>query len=229
LTHLELLPEQTWCNYLDNWKLWTPAVHCLTAFPRSWSNSLVRLDLKRVNGLPRFLSEAGKVAWPNLKTLVLLGEVNSKDKSDTELQAMNQKTCTALARGLSTMLPKTPNISTILIEMHDFSWNFDTGSFRFQFCLGDPVHGAKASYGPPCSFASCSYKFVPSHVRTFPLLLPPPLFQTLECFKTYHFKISSNRLTRTRTRAHWSWPVPTSQAMLRRSCNTLFGNSRART
>lgn len=135
----------------------------------------MRLDLKRVTNLPLFLVEAGKIAWPNLKTLVLLGGVDSSDKSDEEVQAMNKHTCTALARGLITMLPNTPNITTVLIEMVDFSWNYLTGSYRFQLLLGNPVQDVQASSGPPCSFKSCSYEFVPSYVSTILLFTDPRL------------------------------------------------------
>lgn len=157
-----------------------PATDCIAAFPRSWYNSLVRLHLKRVTNLPLFLVEAGKIAWPNLKTLVLLGQVDSRGKSDDEIEAMNQQTCTALVRGLITMLPNTPNITTVLIEIVDVAWNWYEGSYRLRFSLGNPDHDVQASFGPPCSFRSCSYQFVPSYVRTiFPftdLRLPFSIF-----------------------------------------------------
>lgn len=173
MTDLELVPELHWSHELSTWKLWIPARDCIAAFPRDWHNTLVRLDLRGVNDLPLFLVEVGKIAWPNLKTLASLGTVESRDKTDVELEAMKKQTCTALVRGLITMLPNTPNITTILIEMVDFSWNVHKGSYRFQLRLGNPVHDVQVSYGPPCSFKSCSYQFVPSYVRTILLFTDP--------------------------------------------------------
>lgn len=149
----------------------------LAAFPSSWNNSLVRLDLKQVRDLPEFLTEAGRVAWPSLTTLVLVGEVEiNNNMSDQQLCAMNEDICTALVRALTTLLPRTPMLTTVLIEMEGCVRMQDFGSFQIQMCLGKIAQDVRAIFGPPCSFVPCCYKFVPTPVRTPPPLIPTAVF-----------------------------------------------------
>ncbi|KAG8158548.1 hypothetical protein KVR01_011670 [Diaporthe batatas] len=152
LTHLELLPDLQRFNSNNISRLWAPGSNCLAAFPPSWHNTLVRLELKQIKELPGFLAEAGRMVWPNLKTLVLLGD----------LRVINEVTCTTVVRGLIALMSKTPKLTTVLVEMVDFAWNWDYESFRIQMCLGEMAEGVEASSGPSCSFKPCSYSFVPT-------------------------------------------------------------------
>lgn len=126
----------------------------------------MRLDLKQIKDLPGFLAEAGRVAWPNLKTLVLLGEVESHDMSDQQLRAINEVMCTTLVQGLAALMPNMPRLTTVFVEVVDFAWNWDYGSFRIQISLEKMAEDVEASFGPSCSFAPCCYSFVPTQVRT---------------------------------------------------------------
>lgn len=140
-----------------------PAADCVAALSPSWTNNLVLLDVGQVDHLPSFLLEAGRSAWPNLKVMRLLGVVDTQNKSEDEIKATARGTCTALVRGLITMLRSMPNITTVIIRMPS-SVN-SLGSIRLGMRLGNLArigdrYGAEDDH---YWVKSCSYRFVPSY------------------------------------------------------------------
>ena len=136
---------------------WMPAAGCIASFPPCWYNGLEQLDLKNVSDLPRLFAEAGNIAWPNLKKMHLQGGVDNQVKNEDEMRSSAKQSCTNLVQGLITMLPSTPNITTILIEMRCISWSEHTSPFQLRMCLGNPAQCAEAG----CE--SRSYRFVPNY------------------------------------------------------------------
>lgn len=96
------------------------------------------------------------MTWPNLKKMSLRGEVDDQVKAEDEIPAAAKQTCTALVQGLITMLPSTPAITTIQIDMREVLWSRYSVPFQLKMCLGNPAHGVEAG----CE--SCSYQFVPN-------------------------------------------------------------------
>lgn len=133
-----------------------PGKDCIIAFPPCWHNSLVQLDLKNVDDIPGLLAGASRMTWPNLKKMSLRGEVDDQVKAEDEIPAAAKQTCTALVQGLITMLPSTPAITTIQIDMREVLWSRYSVPFQLKMCLGNPAHGVEAG----CE--SCSYQFVPN-------------------------------------------------------------------
>lgn len=133
-----------------------PAAGCVSSFPPCWYDTLEELDLTDVDDLPRLFVETANIAWPSLKKMSLQGGVDAKIKTVDESRADAKQSCTTLVQGLITMLPNTPRIKTILIEMRNLSWSEHSTPFRFKMCLGNPAYGLEAG----CK--SHSYRFVPN-------------------------------------------------------------------
>lgn len=109
LTHLELAARWHPSGQPTVHVAWMPAADCVAAFPPSWTNNLVQLDLKHMDDLPGFLLEAGRSTWPNLKVMHLLGVLDDRNKnSKEEIESTARETCTALVQGLISMLPSMP-------------------------------------------------------------------------------------------------------------------------
>lgn len=162
LTHLELAARWHLSGEGAVHDAWMPAADCLAAFPPSWTNNLVQLDLKHMIDLPRFLLEAGRSTWPNLKVMHLLGVLDNQNKSSKEeIEATGRETCTALVQGLISMLPSMPKITTVTIKMRGtVGW---WGAIQLGMKLGNPVR--EHHYWPEGDgwVHSYSYRFVPNY------------------------------------------------------------------
>lgn len=136
---------------------WMPGKDLIATFPPCWHNGLVELSLEQVGNLPRLLAEASNVAWPNLKKLSLSGELNDQVKTEDEIRAAANQTCTDLVQGLVLMLPGLPAITTVRFDMKVTEWAMYSVPFQLKMCLGNPDRGVEAGCQP------LSYRFVPNH------------------------------------------------------------------
>lgn len=131
-----------------------PAPDCVAAFSPSWINNLQQLELQNVDDIPRFLTQAGQLAWPNLKVLSLRGVVDTQNKVEVEIKVISRETCTALVQGLIAMLPSMPHITTVLIGMQNTMGRSET-IIRLGMSLGSPCKLQEDFW-----VESCSYRFV---------------------------------------------------------------------
>lgn len=104
------IPED-WIGVQEQFRV----AQCLTTAGRRWNDTLATLEIFCLNDVALLLEDAGKAAWPQLKTLRLVGMFDSAPVGS------RKETGSRVVQCLIALLPLMPRIVTVEIDIEPYS------------------------------------------------------------------------------------------------------------